>query len=142
MNDKELLALIKSPNASSDWHTVFACANHGIVPGAYEHTEYNLIGVPKKVLDAKCSEDVFTPDDVDRIVDFDEGENDGPSWVIVGVLKDGRVFFIEAGCDYTGWDCRASGVCFVADSIEAIHRWGLTDDARQRLKLVAVEAGR
>lgn len=45
----------------------------------------------------------FTREDVFRIVAADEGENDGPEWVGVFELNDGRFVSIEAGCDYTGW---------------------------------------
>ena len=64
-----------------------------------------------------------------------EGENDESDWLIWGQLKDGRWFFIEAGCDYTGWDCRADGRAWVANSREALVRGGMGDEARHRLGL-------
>ena len=45
----------------------------------------------------------FTIEDVEFITDMEEGENDGPDWIMYGKLKDGRYFSIAAGCDYTGW---------------------------------------
>jgi hypothetical protein len=33
-----------------------------------------------------------------------EGDNDGPDWLMLGKLNDGRYFKLVAGCDYTGWD--------------------------------------
>ena len=33
-----------------------------------------------------------------------EGENDGPSWMTIFFMHDGRFAFMEASCDYTGWD--------------------------------------
>lgn len=50
------------------------------------------------------SDQGFKPEDVVYIVKAIEGENDGADWEMVGRLKDGRWFYIHAGCDYTGWD--------------------------------------
>ena len=47
---------------------------------------------------------LFTRANVVRILGMSEGENDGQSWMIDGVLDDNRWFYLEAGCDYTGWD--------------------------------------
>lgn len=44
-----------------------------------------------------------------RVVACAEGENDGPEWLAVVELQDGRFAVMAAGCDYTGWDCQASG---------------------------------
>jgi hypothetical protein len=46
----------------------------------------------------------FGRKDVVRVVALSEGENDGPNWLCVGELRDGRFFALDAGCDYTGWD--------------------------------------
>lgn len=45
----------------------------------------------------------FTRFDVEHIEAAYEGENDGDPWRIYGRLKDGRWFYLEAWCDYTGW---------------------------------------
>jgi len=45
----------------------------------------------------------FTLDDVARCYGHVQGDNDGPTCTAYGKLKDGRYFFISAGCDYTGW---------------------------------------
>ena len=45
----------------------------------------------------------FTRDDVAELYGQVDGDNDGPTWIAYGKLADGRYFFIEAGCDYTGW---------------------------------------
>lgn len=76
----------------------------------------------------------FTRNDVSVVVAKSDGENYGPSWLALVKLKDGRFVFIEAGCDYTGWDCMGNhGVCMVGPSLEVMLRLGLTDDARARL---------
>lgn len=43
-------------------------------------------------------------EDVASIIAMEEGENDGANWIMIGKLKDGRYFWLSAGCDYTGWD--------------------------------------
>jgi hypothetical protein len=42
--------------------------------------------------------------DVRRLHASQEGDRDGPEWLAVGGLWDGRFFALRAGCDYTGWD--------------------------------------
>lgn len=41
---------------------------------------------------------------VRQVVAVSDGNHDGPAWLCVGVLWDGRAFALKAGCDYTGWD--------------------------------------
>lgn len=79
-------------------------------------------------------------EDVTRIIAQREGENEGPQWLILGAAKGGRFFFIEAGCDYTGWDCQAGGTCRVSPSLEALWRWGVTDEERRALAPLMSEA--
>jgi hypothetical protein len=49
----------------------------------------------------------FTREEVAEILLAREGKNDGADWIFVGRLHDGRYAVVEAGCDYTGWDCQA-----------------------------------
>lgn len=81
-----------------------------------------------------CPKDGFGIQDVAEVLAASPGENDGPSWMMAGKLKDGRFFFLDAGCDYTGWDCQASGDGQVADTLDNLIRYGMTKDARDRLK--------
>lgn len=74
----------------------------------------------------------FTREDVDEIFQMEDGENDGPDWIIYGRLKDGRFFSARGGCDYTGWDCQASNSGDVAATLEDIVRFGLTTEERNR----------
>jgi hypothetical protein len=48
-------------------------------------------------------------EDVVEVLGFEDGENEGAQWVGLFKLRDGRFMFTEAGCDYTGWSCRADG---------------------------------
>jgi len=77
----------------------------------------------------------FNMDEVAEILASEEGENDGDSWVAVVKLTDGRFGFIDAGCDYTGWDCRAGGDGFITDTFEELQRWKMNSSARRRLKM-------
>lgn len=77
----------------------------------------------------------FTRGDVAEILHIEDGEHDGPDWIAVVKLKDGRYAALEGGCDYTGWDCQSDASRHVASSYEDIVRFGLTDSARKRFGL-------
>lgn len=114
-----------------DWREAFAFAGG---EGYGSADVRRCIGEP-----ADLSAEPFGRHDVAFIVGQDEGENDGANWICFGRLWDGRWFALSAGCDYTGWDCQASGCAFVAASAEALVRLGLTDDERERLAPCAPE---
>lgn len=76
-----------------------------------------------------------TREDVKDILFHQVGENDGPSWIAIGHLKDGRYFSLEAGCDYTGWDCQASGVMSYASTKRNLFKFGVDDDMRRRFEI-------
>lgn len=59
---------------------------------------------PQVVINGDCSDAPFSRADVIRIVASSDGEYDGPDWIGIFKLKDGRYGFLAAGCDYTGWD--------------------------------------
>jgi len=73
----------------------------------------------------------FDREDVVEIHGFIEGENDGDPWRTYGKLRDGRYFYLEAWCDYTGWGCQEGGHSAVEDTRENIVRYGLTEEARR-----------
>jgi len=81
----------------------------------------------------------FTREDVADILYSDEGENDGAPWIGVFRLNDGRFLYVTAGCDYTGWDCQASGSSAVASTLEQLIRFGLVDQDRKRFGLTLEE---
>lgn len=72
---------------------------------------------------------------IDYIVAAANGENDAESWLSVMKLKDGRFIFADAGCDYTGWDCRGGSSIEIADDLNSILLIGLEDNQRARLNL-------
>lgn len=110
-----------------DWAQVFGCAG--------EPDQCNGAVISKALGSEDISDAPFTRSDVAEILALSEGENDGADWLIVVLLHDGRFAFIQAGCDYTGWDCQSSGSTVVAKSREDLIQFGLTDEARERLRL-------
>lgn len=84
----------------------------------------------------------FSREDVAEVLYSAAGENDEEPWLCVGRLTDGRYFALEAGCDYTGWDCQAGGQAYVAHSPESVLRFGLGDRARERLGVTIRGAAR
>lgn len=90
---------------------------------------------PTPVGDDPPSGEPFGMDDIAEIIAAEAGENDGQEWVCALELVDGRYAYIEAGCDYTGWDCQTSGSAWVASDLHNLIRWGLTESARRRLGL-------
>lgn len=78
-----------------DWREVFGD------PG-----EYGSLGKPAPEavpLGSPVDPSPFSREDVAEIHGIVLGENNGPDWICVGKLKDGRYFKASGGCDYTGW---------------------------------------
>lgn len=94
-----------------DWDQAFAAA--GIEEG---HISADI----RPAREASVPLTPFERRDIKTLVGYAEGENDGPNWLALGELWDGRWFFLSAGCDYTGWDCQAGGVVTVALSYDGL----------------------
>lgn len=77
----------------------------------------------------------FGTADVETVIAVEAGENDGANWIVFGRLRDGRFFFLSAGCDYTGWDCQAWGSAFVGATHDDVLHHGLGDSDRKRFGL-------
>lgn len=73
------------------------------------------------------------PDDVARVVAAVTGENDGDSWLCAFEFNTGAYGFLSAGCDYTGWDCSASGTLDYAPSLSELCRLHMGETDRFRL---------
>lgn len=80
-----------------DWACVFAYA------GESDGHSYGSANIDRAEGDAEVSVEPFTREDVAEIIAMDDGCNDGPDWIGVFRLNDGRFAFVSAGCDYTGW---------------------------------------
>lgn len=117
-----------------DWEQVFALAGEAETRHRDESTFYaNATSISPAPPQEKISLAAFGRPDVADIVWIEDGDNDGPDWLIGGTLKDGRWFFIAAGCDYTGWDCQSGGNAYVGSSREAIERFAMGESDRERL---------
>lgn len=77
---------------------------------------------------------VFSRDDVTVIYAIVEGTNDEEEWLLLGKAK-GLYFYLSAGCDYTGWDCRSNGRVCVARSKARIINFAITPEEKVRLGL-------
>lgn len=123
------------PN-SYDWRYAFQCC--GSVEGEPENEDY-AFNTPDvrhaHPQDTETSLAPFQRADVEEVRAYEEGENDGPDWLCVGKLKDGRWFCLSAGCDYTGWDCQSGGSATVASDYTTLLAFGITDEQARRLRL-------
>ncbi len=110
-----------------DWKEAFALAGE---PGGENSPQLQPCAPGIEV-----SSEPFARADVEYIEAYEEGENDGPDWICLGRVKDGRWFFLRAGCDYTGWDCRSGGLVDLAPDRETLIRYGITNRELARLGL-------
>ena len=104
----------------------------------YNWAEAFVYAHPISVEIETVDESSFDREDVKEIFHTFLGENDGEAWKIYGILNDGRYFFLEAWCDYTGWDCQAGGSAWVSDTKYGIENFGLSEGARQLWKITAL----
>lgn len=91
-----------------NWESAFSCAS-GSAQGGCDWAK-----TPDPAPGSATRVDPFNREDVVDIEGISEGENDERDWLVCGRLRDGRFFFLAAGCDYTGWDCRSNGRAYVA----------------------------
>lgn len=82
----------------------------------------------------------FTLGDVARVEQKIEGENEGADWIIWGELRNRQWFCLKAGCDYTGWDCQASGASYTGTK-EDVVRWGMDTNMRERFGIPLPDGG-
>lgn len=76
----------------------------------------------------------FGREDVLTVLSSSEGCRDESPWLMVGLLKDGRFFYLEAGCDYTGWDCQAYGSMTVSATLEELMSTAIPEQNILRMK--------
>lgn len=97
---REIVAALGVPPEleGGNWDSVFAYAGEppqGSCDGS--------ASIKPAIPGADISLSPFARWDVEEISGISEGENDEKNWLVYGRLKDGRWFFLTAGCDYTGW---------------------------------------
>ena len=125
VNTAQLTAMVTDPE-SYEWREAFGYAgepNTNGSPNLEAAAPGMLVGL-----------EPFTRRDIAAVYGAVQGDNGGLPWIAWGVLNDGRWFALKAGCDYTGWDCQASGECIMADTRENLERFGMDDEFRARLK--------
>ena len=110
-----------------DWQKVFEYAGELDEGGDTDGEENIEAAKPTSAVSLKP----FAWQDVLQVIGMYEGERDLDSWLVAGCLTDGRWFFLEAGCCYTGWDCQAEGTATVAETRAELIQFGLTKEARQ-----------
>lgn len=81
----------------------------------------------------------FGREDVQIILGMREGEREDRNWMIYGRLRDGRFFFAQGGCGYTGWEIGGNNSGAVAATLEDIIRFGLNEEARLAFNLQLAE---
>lgn len=80
----------------------------------------------------------FGLDDVAKVTAHRNGENDEQNWLMYGELRDGRHFYLSAGCDYTGWDCMAGGYGKAAPTFKEMVRLAMDEEGREHFGLKVV----
>ena len=93
--------------------------------------------------DCKSYDEIGPIQHVEEVIACDEGENDGAEWIAIvklvpetslhkNITENGPFAIIVAGCDYTGWDCQASGYIEYHESLE-VALTDLTPEQASRL---------
>ena len=103
----------------SDWDYAFGCCGTAV----------------SVALGSTVNTTPFGRDEVADVIACADGDPDGPDWIGVFRLKDGRFTFISAGCAYSGWDVWSHGHSTVSHSLEHLIQFGMTDSAREVLGL-------
>lgn len=74
-------------------------------------------------------------DQVEKVIASAEGVNDGDNWEGIFKMKNGKYIFLSAGCDYTGWDCRAGGNFIEKETLnDVLSQLTLGQETRERLR--------
>lgn len=80
----------------------------------------------------------FAPFDmleIEDVIAMDTGVNDEESWVAVVKLTNGRFGYVDAWCDYTGWDCQSGGSGGIRETLADLQRFEMTSQQRRRLNM-------
>lgn len=113
-----------------DWFQTFACVGE---QGDEHNTAFNH-GLAQPTEGVKrWKPKAYKRSDVAEIIAIEDGDRDGPQWIGVFKMRDGRYLFVEAGCDYTGWDCQSGGTGWMSPTLEECVWHGMNDSARDRL---------
>lgn len=114
---------------SYDWEEAFKYAENPdwvTLPGSHMEA-FEVESVPSRL--------PIMREDVVEIHGISNGMNDESEWIVFGKTKDGRHFFLAAGCDYTGWGCQEGGRSFAAYEKAVVEQFAITIEERIRLGL-------
>ena len=104
----------------------------------YDDWKYVLDYCKREVYPTVADENVpsngFGIFDVEKVYARSAGCNDALDWLLFGKLKDGRYFYAEAWCDYTGWECQSGGRAHVSFNKDKLIQFGMSDKTRTRLR--------
>jgi hypothetical protein len=70
------------------------------------------------------------PNNIDKVLWAQEGENDAEEWILLCQLNNGLFAYYIAFCDYTGFDCQGGMDLYVAKTSELLIKNAAND--RQR----------
>lgn len=96
---------------------------------------FSCCSPPEPLFGEKVGLADFTIMSVKEIIALDEGENDVEDWIGLFRLNDGRYVFISAGCDFTGWECRAGGNGLVSNNLRDLFKIGISDREKERMNI-------
>lgn len=107
-------SLVPLALAGSDWDEAFGAAGDTlrtqILDGRVRGDPYGDMSTKYVDADIRPGRDLTVPlttfdrTQIERVFSSFDGAHDGPDWRVLGQLRDGRYFYLRAGCDYTGWD--------------------------------------
>ena len=120
----------------AEWSMLFPASDES------PYWAYGLYDGVYSVVDGSRVADI-TPDRIAHVKGFEvtEGERAETDVLLLVELTDGSWAACMAGCDTTGWDCRASVMWRWAPSLEAIVENGLDRSARKALGMpLAIDA--
>lgn len=91
-----------------------------------------------------CAGATVALDDIAAVTEYDVTSDDGKwapggtvatelSMTLLGMLRDGRWFALEAGNDYTGWGCQDFADLYIGATREDVIANGLTTEGRNTL---------
>jgi uncharacterized protein (TIGR02996 family) len=112
-----------------DTHDIWAA----VIDAAMNHIEIVPSALGPTRIEAMMAR--FTLADIATIIAKSPGINEDTDWLCLGQLHNGRYFFIEAGCSYSGWDTHGTGRLIIGPNFESIVRFGPGVAQRLRLNL-------
>jgi hypothetical protein len=71
------------------------------------------------------------PDNIKTYIWGREGENDEQSWLLLCQLDNGYYAYLEAWCDYTGFDCQGGMKLYCSKELHILVEMAMDDTARE-----------